>query len=176
MFEDGIKAVVFNPPWNVPADIAAREVWPRIRRDPGYMAREGYVVRPGGGLQQLPGPRCALGNIKFDLSNPFGVYLHDTPSRSLFARDSRTLSHGCMRLEKPNALAKRLLAGDPAWPETRIDFAIAGGKTVRAPLLAPVPLYVFYWTAFVDTDGQVEFRQDVYHWDDRLLALLAGRR
>ena len=176
MFEDGIKAVVFNPPWNVPADIAAREVWPRIRRDPGYMAREGYVVRPGGGLQQLPGPRCALGNIKFDLSNPFGVYLHDTPSRSLFARDSRTLSHGCMRLEKPNALAKRLLAGDPAWPETRIDFAIAGGKTVRAPLMTPVPLYVFYWTAFVDDDGQVEFRQDAYHWDERLLALLARRR
>jgi murein L,D-transpeptidase YcbB/YkuD len=176
MFEDGIKAVVFNPPWNVPVDIAATEVWPRIRRDPGYMAREGYVVRPDGGLQQLPGPQCALGNIKFDLSNPFGVYLHDTPSRSLFARDSRALSHGCMRLEKPNVLAKRLLAGDPAWPETRIDFAIAGGKTVRAPLMTPVPLYVFYWTAFVDDDGQVEFRQDVYRWDERLLSLLARRR
>jgi murein L,D-transpeptidase YcbB/YkuD len=172
MFQDHIQAVVFNPPWNVPADIAAKEIWPKIRRDPGYMAREGFVVRPGGGLQQSPGPKCALGTIKFDLSNRFGVYLHDTPARSLFALDSRTLSHGCMRLENPNALAKRLLEGDPAWSETNIDIALLSGKTVRAPLPGPVPVYVFYWTAFVDDQGQVAFRTDAYRWDERLLGLL----
>ena len=175
MFQDRVLAVVFNPPWNVPPEIAAKEIWPKIRRDPGYMRREGFVVRPGGGLQQLPGPRCALGTIKFDLSNPFGVYLHDTPSRSLFAQDSRALSHGCMRLEKPNALAKRLLRGDPDWSEIRIDLALAGAKTVRAPLKRPVPVFVFYWTAFVDDDGQMEFRPDLYGWDRQLLSALGDQ-
>jgi murein L,D-transpeptidase YcbB/YkuD len=172
MFHDHIKAVVFNPPWNVPADIAAKEIWPKIRRDPGYMAREHFVVRPGGGLQQLPGPDCALGTIKFDLSNNFGVYLHDTPGKSLFARDSRTLSHGCMRLEKANELAKRVLQGDPDWSETKIDLTLLSGKTVRAPVRRPVPVYVFYWTVLVDDDGAVEFRPDVYGWDKKLLAAL----
>ncbi len=173
MFEDHIKAVVLNPPWNVPADIAAREIWPKIRRDPGYMAREGFVVRPGGGLQQLPGPRCALGAIKFDLSNPFGVYLHDTPAKSLFAHDMRALSHGCMRLEQPNLLAKRLLRGEAAWSDTAIDVALVTGKTVRATLSRPTPLYVSYWTAFVNDQG-VNFRADLYGWDKDLAALLRG--
>ena len=172
MFQDQIRAVVFNPPWNVPADIAAKEIWPKIRRDPGYMAREGFVVRPGGGLQQLPGPNCALGTIKFDLSNSFGVYLHDTPARTLFARDSRTLSHGCMRVEKPNALAKRVLQANTDWPEAKIDLILISGNTVRAPLREPVPVYVFYWTVFVNQGGQVQFRSDVYHWDRKLLETL----
>lgn len=171
-FRDAITAVVFNPPWNVPSDIAANEIWPKARRDPGYLARNGYVVRPGGGLQQLPGPGCALGAIKFDLSNHFGVYMHDTPTRSLFAQDLRLFSHGCMRLEHPKDLAVRVLKDNPSWPESRIDSAIENGKTVRAPLFHPVPVYVLYWTAFVDEDGQVAFRGDVYGWDRKLLTLL----
>lgn len=173
MFADDIRAVVFNPPWNVPADIAAKEIWPKIRKDPGYRAREGFVERPGGGLQQLPGPRCALGVVKFDLSNSFGVYLHDTPAHGLFALDHRALSHGCMRLADPTDLAKRILAADPSWPETAIDLAILSGKTTRAPLRAPVPVYVFYWTAFVDDDGQLQFRPDIYGWDKTLAAMMA---
>jgi murein L,D-transpeptidase YcbB/YkuD len=172
MFQDHIRAVVLNPPWNVPADIAAKEIWPKIRKDRGYMAREGFVVRPDGSLQQLPGPKCALGNIKFDLSNPFGVYLHDTPARSLFAGDNRALSHGCMRLEQPNALAKRLLAGDADWPATRIDLAILGGHTERIALAQPVPLYVFYWTVSMTADGQINFRPDLYRWDEQLIGML----
>jgi murein L,D-transpeptidase YcbB/YkuD len=173
MLEDKVSGVVFNPPWNVPADIAASEIWPKIRRDPGYQAREDFVVRPGGGLQQLPGPKCALGAIKFELSNNFGVYMHDTPARSLFARDRRALSHGCMRLADPTDLAKRLLAGDPAWPETAINLALLSGKTSRAPLKVPVPVYVFYWTAFADDQDQVQFRTDVYGWDNTLQALMS---
>lgn len=174
MFEDKIKAVVLNPPWVVPDDIAAKEVWPKIRKDPGYKDREGFVVRPDGHLEQKPGPRCALGAIKFDLSNPFGVYLHDTPARSLFARQNRALSHGCMRVEQPNALAKRLLAEDPRWTPDRIDLAILAGTTVRIELKAPVPVTVAYWTAFVDADGTVEFRPDVYGWDRALQERLAA--
>lgn len=174
MFEDKIKAVVLNPPWVVPDDIAAKEVWPKIRKDPGYKDREGFVVRRDGHLEQKPGPRCALGAIKFDLSNPFGVYLHDTPARSLFAQPNRALSHGCMRVEQPNALAQRLLAEDPRWTPDRIDLAILAGTTVRIELKAPVPVTVAYWTAFVDADGTVEFRPDVYGWDRALQERLAA--
>jgi murein L,D-transpeptidase YcbB/YkuD len=174
MFSDEVRAIVLNPPWNVPADIASREIWPKIHRDPGYARREGYVVKPGGGLQQRPGPKCALGTIKFDLSNSFGVYLHDTPSHSLFAKDDRALSHGCMRLEQPNALAKRLLKDDPNWPELRVDTAILSGSTQRIPLDHPTPVFVIYWSAFVDDQGQVNFRPDPYGWDGKLLGLLPG--
>jgi len=174
MFEDRIKAVVLNPPWVVPDEIAAKEIWPKIRKDPGYKDREGFVVRPDGRLEQKPGPRCALGAVKFDLSNPFGVYLHDTPARSLFAQPNRALSHGCMRVEQPNALAKRLLAGDPNWPSDKVDMTILGGATVRIPLKTPVAVAVAYWTAFVDADGAVEFRPDVYGWDKALLQRLAA--
>jgi murein L,D-transpeptidase YcbB/YkuD len=172
MFTDAIKAVVLNPPWNVPKAIADSEIWPKIRKDPGYQAREGFVVKPDGGLQQLPGPRCALGAIKFDLSNRFGVYLHDTPARSLFAQPNRALSHGCMRLEQPDALAKRLLADDQKWTGEAIDLAILTGHTERVTLSRPLPLLVGYWTAFVDDDGTIEFRPDVYGWDAKLDALL----
>lgn len=173
MFEDQIKAVVLNPPWVVPDQIAAKEIWPKIRKDPTYKDREGFVVRPDGHLEQKPGPRCALGAIKFDLSNPFGVYLHDTPARSLFAQPNRALSHGCMRVEQPNALAKRLLAENPNWTPDAVDVAIVAGRTVRIPLKAPVPVIVAYWTAFVDPDGTVEFRPDIYGWDRALLKRLA---
>jgi murein L,D-transpeptidase YcbB/YkuD len=172
MFEDRIEAVVFNPPWNVPQSIAIKEIWPKIRKDPGYMAREGFVVKPDGGLQQRPGPRCALGTIKFDLPNRFGVYLHDTPAHSLFARDQRNLSHGCMRLEQPNVLAKKLLDGVSGWPGWRVDAAIASGTTQRVVLPKPVPVFVFYWSAFVADDGQVNFRPDAYGWDAKLLSML----
>lgn len=173
-FADHVTAVVFNPPWNVPNDIAVKEIWPKIRRNPAYMTRERFVVRPGGGLQQLPGPKCALGAIKFDLSNSFGVYLHDTPAHSLFALDRRALSHGCMRLEDPTDLARRLLAGDANWPPTAINLALLSGKTVRAPLKSPTPVFVFYWTAFVDDAGQVQFRPDVYGWDAELARRMAA--
>jgi murein L,D-transpeptidase YcbB/YkuD len=173
MFEDHIKAVIFNPPWNVPRDIADSEIWPKIRKDPGYMKREGFVVLANGTLQQRPGPDCALGSIKFDLSNPFGVYLHDTPARTLFSQDTRDLSHGCMRLENPHGLAKRLVVDDPQWQALRVDTVLLSGQTTRAPLASPVPLYVGYWTVFLDDDGVVNFRADIYHWDQKLIALLA---
>jgi murein L,D-transpeptidase YcbB/YkuD len=172
-FRDAIESIVFHPPWNVPPKIAAKEVWPKIRRIPGYMRRERFVVRPNGQLQQLPGPKSALGLIKFNLPNPYGVYLHDTPSKSLFAKDFRAQSHGCMRVEKPVELAKRLLRDDAAWPEARIDEELAsGGPTLEVRLPRPVPVYVFYWTVLPDEQGQVGFRQDVYGWDRTLMAAL----
>lgn len=172
-FRDAIESIVFNPPWNVPPRIAVKEVWPKIRRIPGYMQRERFVVRSNGQLQQLPGPKSALGLIKFNLPNPYGVYLHDTPSKSLFAKDFRAQSHGCMRVEKPVELAKHLLRNNAAWPDSRIDEVLAsGGPTLEVPLARSVPVYVFYWTVVTDDQGQVGFRQDVYGWDRTLMAAL----
>jgi len=172
MFASRVDAVVFNPPWNVPDSIARNEILPKVRRDPGYLSRNGFVRTPQG-LQQRPGPRNALGQVKFDLRSPFGVYLHDTPSRASFARRVRTLSHGCMRLEQPRELAERLLAAQ-GWTAARIDQAIAAGSTQRITLHRPTPLFVIYRTTSVDPDGWATFGRDRYGWDRKLLAALAN--
>ncbi len=176
-FIDEIESIVLFPPWNVPSTIAAKEIWPKARRTPGYLARQRFVVRPGGGLQQLPGPKSALGLVKFDLPNRYSIYLHDTPAKSLFAKDNRYFSHGCMRLQKPYDLAKWLLRSDPAWPAARIDEVLAGpAVTQHVPLVRPVPVYIFYFTAFVDEAGQVNFVPDPYGWDGKLSAMLADAK
>lgn len=174
MFASRVDTVVFNPPWNVPVSIAAKEITPKAVRDPTYLARHHYMVTPNG-LQQLPGPDNALGQIKFDLPSPFGVYLHDTPSRGAFARPVRTLSHGCVRLEKPLDLARDLL-GVQGWSADEIDAALAAKSTRRVSLTTPVPLFVVYRTASVDEAGDLQFRRDAYGWDAQLAAALAAAR
>jgi murein L,D-transpeptidase YcbB/YkuD len=173
MFVDSISAVTFNPPWNVPQKIADEELWPIIRRNPHYMRDQGFVVMPNGALRQSPGPRAALGAFKFEMGNPFSVYLHDTPNRSYFAWDWRLLSHGCMRVENPRLLADILLAEDVVWTRSTIEAALQTGVTIKAPLKQPMPLFVAYWTAFADADGQMNFRGDDYGWDAALMELLA---
>ena len=121
---------------------------------------------------QRAGPKSALGRFKFDFANPFGVYLHDTPVQSGFSRSSRLSSHGCVRLEQPKALAELLLQNDAAWPPERIEQTVTTERTVVAPLPEHIPVYILYWTAFVDNDGQTEFRTDAYGWDRQLTALL----
>jgi murein L,D-transpeptidase YcbB/YkuD len=172
MFASRLTAVVFDPPWNVPDSIAAAEIWPKAARDPGYLARNDFVVVDGR-LQQRPGPKSALGLIKFDLPSPFGVYLHDTPAKSLFARRLRALSHGCMRLEKPQALAAALLAAQ-GWTDERVTAAMAAGRTQAVALQTQTPLYVVYRTAGLDTHGEIVFRADPYGWDRRLDDALHG--
>lgn len=170
MFASRLEAVVFNPPWNVPVSIASKEIAPKAARDPTYLARHHYVITPNG-LQQSPGPDNALGQVKFDLPSPFGVYLHDTPSKGAFARPMRALSHGCMRLEKPLELATELL-GQQGWTRAQVEGAVAAGTTRRVSLAQPTPLFVVYRTAFVDAAGEVQFRPDVYGWDEKLSAAL----
>jgi murein L,D-transpeptidase YcbB/YkuD len=167
-----IHSIVLNPPWNVPAGIARREILPR---GSAHLAANGFRILPGGMLQQRPGPNSALGLIKFDFQNPYAVYLHDTPSKGGFARYTRLGSHGCVRLEKPLALARALTEGDPAWTPAAIDETIAGGKTTRAALVNKVAVYLLYWTAYVTPDGQVNFRQDPYGWDALLIQRIANQ-
>ncbi|WP_293902226.1 L,D-transpeptidase family protein [Phenylobacterium sp.] len=173
MLMSAIHSVVINPPWNVPMGIAEKELWPKEKARPGYLAAHGYRIIPveGGAprLQQASGDDSALGRFKFDFDNPFAVYLHDTPSKGGFDRFSRQASHGCVRLAKPRELAEALLAGDAKWTPEAIDTQLEGDKTVRAPLAAKVPVFIFYWTAFAGTDGQMQFRSDPYDWDRDLL-------
>jgi murein L,D-transpeptidase YcbB/YkuD len=173
MLMSAIHSVVFNPPWNVPAGIAQKELWPKEKAAPGYLVKNGYRIIPVEGgqprLQQASGDQSALGRFKFDFDNPFAVYLHDTPSKGGFDLFARNASHGCVRLEKPRALAEALLEGDPKWTPEAIDLQLEGDKTVRAALPVQVPVFIFYWTAFAGSDGQMQFRSDPYDWDRLLL-------
>jgi murein L,D-transpeptidase YcbB/YkuD len=173
MLQSEISSIVLNPPWNVPSEIAAKELWPKERAHPGYFARNDFIVihLDGGGtrLQQKAGNKAALGHVKFDFINKYGVYLHDTPSHGTFGKYTRQESHGCVRLERPVVLAKALLDGDAQWTPDVIDSTIAGGDTVRAPLGKPIAVFLLYWTSFVGADGAVNFRSDPYHWDHALM-------
>lgn len=172
MFASKVDAVVLNPPWNVPASIAANELLPAEARRPGLLASMN-IRWVDGHLQQRPGPKNSLGQIKFDVRSPFGVYLHDTPGKGLFAQPVRAFSHGCMRLEQPRALALALLGPQGTSP-TDIDGAIAAGATRRLNLQRGVALYVVHWTVRAEPDGQLSFRPDIYGWDRKLWAALQG--
>jgi L,D-transpeptidase YcbB len=160
-FRATVDGILFNPPWNIPGDIATEEILPKTSSDPNYLARHNMVMLPNGGLQQLPGPNAGLGQMKFEMENRFDVYLHDTPSKNLFSRDNRRISHGCIRVQNPRELAALLMQQ----PIDTINQAIATGSTTRLNLPAPVPVFVVYQTAFVDSDGTLQFRPDVYNRD-----------
>ncbi|WP_315760664.1 L,D-transpeptidase family protein [Sphingomonas sp. Y38-1Y] len=176
MLQSSIHSVVLNPPWNVPAGIAKRELFPKGM---GYLKANGFRVIGEGDsarLQQASGDTSALGRFKFDFDNPFAVYLHDTPAKGGFSRFDRLASHGCIRLEKPNLLAKRLLRDVPEWSPEAIDEQVTGStKTVRARLNTPVSVYLLYWTAFASGNGQINFRDDPYGWDAKLADKIENR-
>jgi murein L,D-transpeptidase YcbB/YkuD len=172
MFTGRMTNVVLNPYWNVPAKLVKNEVLPHAARDAGYLAKEGFEVTRNGGsveVRQKPGPRNALGQVKFLFPNRFDVYLHDTPSRSLFSRTVRSFSHGCIRVEKPIALAEYLLKDNPAWTPQKIAAILAKGKETWVAIPKPLPVHLVYWTAFVDGPMErLQFRDDLYGRDKKL--------
>jgi L,D-transpeptidase YcbB len=173
-----MTAVTFNPFWNVPASIVANEILPALEKDPDYLTKNDYIyVETAGGQQlvQKPGSKNALGHIKFEMPNAFDIYLHDTPRQDFMDRSRRALSHGCIRVSDPRAMARLVLAFDPAWTPAAIDAAISSGKTRTVPLPHPIPVYFYYWTAWVDADGTTEFRNDIYGRDRRLNQALVAR-
>ena len=176
LLQSTIRSIVLNPAWHVPSSIANKELLPKGE---AYLRRAGYTVNPPGEgvrLVQKPGPGNALGQVKFDFANDYGVYLHDTNSRSAFGRAGRSVSHGCVRLQRPIALAKRLLDGSPEWtPEQVRNVLINAATPLRAALPKPYAVLLMYWTAFPD-GAQLAFREDVYGWDAKLLGLLAADR
>ncbi len=187
VFEEDMRFIEFSPYWNIPISIARAETIPRLRRDPGYFQQQGLEFVTSGGqavntlseanlqavlrgelrIRQRPGPRNALGDIKFVFPNDKNIYLHHTPAPQLFDRHRRDFSHGCIRIEDPVSLAKFVLYDDPEWTETRIREAMASGisKTIR--LKQPLPVLITYSTVIVKND-KVYFFPDLYAQDQLL--------
>ena len=192
VFSGRMTYLVLNPYWHIPHKIAVEDVLPRIKSDPGYLARQGIRVFESWDdlapeippetidwpavtkynftfkLRQDPGPSNALGRVKLMFPNRFAVYLHDTPSRYMFQRNQRDFSSGCIRIEKPIDLAAYVLHGDPKWTREKIVSAIESGESRIVWLPEPIPVHVLYWTAWVDEEGTVQFRSDVYGRDGPL--------
>jgi len=185
VFKDTVRYLEFNPTWTIPPGILRNETLPTIRRDPDYLRRNTMSVITNSGtivdpstidwaatatksfpymIRQEPGPHNALGRVKFIFPNKYMVYLHDTPSKGLFARSERAFSHGCIRTENPFDLATLLLA-DQGWDRARIDRIVASKKNTRVNLETPIAVMLLYWTAQVDPDGMVQFRKDLYNRD-----------
>lgn len=195
IFRSQVEYLVFNPTWTVPPGILAKDVLPGVRRDPRYLQKKGLEVFDRNGrrvdpasvawgrytartfpyfLRQAPGDDNALGRVKIMFPNEHLVYLHDTPARSLFDKDDRTFSSGCIRVEKAFELTERLLAGTE-WTRAAIDAAVATGETRTVRLPKPVPILLIYWTVDEDDQGRIVFKRDPYGRDAPLAAALDSR-
>jgi murein L,D-transpeptidase YcbB/YkuD len=200
VFTGRMTYLVLNPAWEVPHRLAVQDKLPEITRDPEYLSRLGFTVLQGWGaeetvidpetvdwnelsrshfpyrLRQAPGPQNALGQVKFMFPNVHNVYLHDTPTRGLFAEDHRAFSSGCIRVEDPLALAEWLLGGtnrQKVMTREEIHRILDVGKESTVPLESPVDVHMLYWTAWVEDDGTVQFRGDIYGTDTPLTEVLS---
>jgi len=191
IFKSRIDTVVFNPTWTIPPGILARETIPAIRRDPGYLAKKGLEVVDAKGqkldpagvdwgsskasgymVRQPAGEDNALGRVKILFPNPYFVYLHDTPSKSLFEKSDRAFSHGCMRVDRPLELAERVLNDPESWNAGTIAQTIEAGETKTVRLKNPVPVLIMYWTIDPVGEGKTEFKRDPYGRDPPLARAL----
>lgn len=171
VFNGELKYIVFSPYWNVPSSILHNEILPAMRRNRYYLARH-HMEWNGGSVRQRPGPDNALGLVKFLFPNSHNIYMHDTPTKSLFNEDKRAFSHGCIRLAEARKLALYLLKDDPEWDDIKIDSAMNSGVEQFVTLKNRTPVYITYFTAWVNEAGELCFRNDIYQRDSRLAAIL----
>lgn len=197
LFTKEMRYLVFNPFWLVPFELSRREIVPELSKDPGYLARENMElvrdfaqvgptvtevtpqvieeVRRGTlKVRQRPGPGNSLGRVKFVFPNDQEIFMHDTPAKSLFRLTRRDLSHGCIRVQEPAALAAFVLAHNRGWDRKRVDEVMRQGETLQVDLAVTVPVYILYSTAYPEPDGTVHFLRDIYGHDRRLEAALAA--
>jgi murein L,D-transpeptidase YcbB/YkuD len=194
-FIGNMTYLVFRPDWGVPPVIVRKEILPPLQKDPSYLSKNGYdlfdtsgkvldsghvtpeeiqLLRAGKlSVRQRPGPKNALGSVKFMFPNTYLVYLHDTPKTELFSRSRRDFSYGCIRVQDPPALAAWVLESKPEWTPERIQAAMNGEKSVQVNLSSPIPVLILYATARVDEEGRVDFYDDIYGHDTRLAQALA---
>lgn len=176
VFSGKLKYIVFSPYWNVPKSIVINEVLKDMRRDRNYLEKHNMEItgyRDGiPEIRQKPGPDNSLGLVKFLFPNSYNMYLHDTPAKSLFNESSRAFSHGCMRIQEPFKLAQFLLKNDPSWDDEKINAAMNAGTERTVTLNESVPVFIVYFTAFVDRGGKINFRKDIYERDDRLAEMM----
>jgi L,D-transpeptidase YcbB len=194
VFAGNMQYIIFRPYWNVPPSIQRAELVPKVSNDRNYLAANNFEVVDGnevvtGGavsddvlsrlregslsIRQKPGPKNALGLVKFIFPNSYDVYLHSTPVPQLFSRARRDFSHGCIRVENPLALAAWVLRDDPNWNTEKIAAAMNDDKTLQVNLVKPIPVLILYSTAVVEPDGEVRFFDDIYHYDSELQTELA---
>jgi murein L,D-transpeptidase YcbB/YkuD len=193
-----VEYLVLNPYWYLPKTIIVEDIAPNILANPDYLAQRMIKVFARGSdetqeldpatidwawigkdnlpyiLRQEPGPLNALGQVKILFPNQFSIYLHDTPSRELFQKSARDFSSGCIRVEKPIELVAYLLKNNPRWSREKILASMASGTQQVINLPEPIPIYIFYWTAWVDEEGVINFRKDIYNQDEQLAATLDG--
>ena len=193
VFSDMMRYIVLNPYWTVPPSIARNEILPKLRKNPNHLVEKNMTLFSGWGasakrvnstavdwnsvtkrkmsgykVRQEPGKGNALGNVKFMFPNKFNIYLHDTPSKTLFQKSVRSFSHGCIRVQYPETFAAVLLRDQEGWSEENIKAAIATKKRQVVRLKKPIPVHLTYLTARVNKDGSVHFRDDIYSRDERL--------
>ena len=168
MFTGKLSQIIFNPYWNVPPSIVKKEILPKLENNPNYLASQQMEVTGNEGglprIRQLPGDKNALGHVKFLFPNSYDIYFHDTPAKELFKKDKRAFSHGCIRLAEPEKMAEYLLKDNPAWPPEKIHEAMSGDEQQSVNLKDPVPVFITYYTAWVDETG-LNFRDDIYKRD-----------
>jgi len=191
IFSQEISYIVLNPYWKIPEGIVRREVIPKMIRNRNYLRKQGIVahrtwdensriinvrnlyweqylwrgVKFPYRLMQPPGPRNALGKIKFKFPNQFAVYLHDTPTRHLFKKDIRAFSHGCVRLSDPKSLFDSIALFNKNIDIKKADKILKGKRKVQYNLKNKLPIYIIYLTAGMSNDGELEFRNDIYRYD-----------
>jgi L,D-transpeptidase YcbB len=196
VLEEDMKYLIFWPYWNVPPSILRGEIIPKITKDPGYIQKNNFEVTTNAGVvvtdgivsdevlaqlragklmvRQKPGPKNALGLIKFIFPNDQNVYLHSTPSQALFSESRRDFSHGCVRVEDPRALATWVLRNNPGWTRERVEAAFAAQKQEQVNLTEQIPVLILYGTAITKENGQVFFLDDIYGYDKKLTTLFAN--
>ena len=200
VMSDEMEHIIFNPYWNVPRSIATKEMLPQLARNPYYLAERGYQVFYNDGrssrridstyvdwyrvsrhnfrfhIRQPPGRTNALGKMKFMFPNKNNIYLHDTPTKSLFSRTTRAYSHGCVRLQNPDKLAKMILRLDRGWNARKIDRMVASGRNQRVNLKTKIPVHLTYFTAWPRSSGEIAFLDDMYNRDKALKQALKRYR
>jgi murein L,D-transpeptidase YcbB/YkuD len=173
-FADEITKIVFNPYWNIPQSIVQNEIKPAMEKDKNYLEKKNMeIVRQHDSLpeiRQLPGKDNALGRVKFLFPNTFDIYLHDTPHKGLFTQKNRALSHGCIRVAKPDSLAFYILRGQNEWTLEKIKAAMNSNKEQTVSVKNPVPVVISYFTSWIDENGRLSFRKDLYGYDKKTSA------
>lgn len=190
IFTAQMSYIVFSPYWNIPNSITRKEIIPAVRKNSNYLNQKNMEVTTYSGkivdpstinwtaksfpylIRQKPGGSNSLGLVKFMFPNNYSVYIHDTPSRSLFDREERAMSHGCIRLQNPAKFAELLLSHDSSWTPEKIDLAMHRSSELIVNLPEKIPVVILYLTFWADSKGDAHFRPDIYNRDEEVLALL----
>jgi murein L,D-transpeptidase YcbB/YkuD len=175
IFSNRMRYVVFSPYWNVPPSIVKAEILPGMRKNKNYLAQKNMEITSHSDvptIRQLPGAQNSLGLVKFLFPNSYNIYLHDTPGKHLFARQNRSLSHGCIRLGDARKMAGYLLRSDTSWTQKKIDTAMHQQKEKWVTLKKTTPVFMAYFTSWVDSNGILQFRKDIYNHDAKMERIL----